>query len=53
MAIRLRTSLKLKPKDTIAICLPNCVEFPIASLGASEADLIVTTINPIYTPGIN
>ena len=37
--------------DVIAVCLPNIPEFPIATLGAIEAGLIVTSMNPIYTAG--
>lgn len=51
LAVRLRTSLKLKKDDTIGICLPNSIEFPIVALAALEAELSVTTINPIYTAG--
>lgn len=39
--------------DVIAICLSNIPEFPIATLGAIEAGLIVTTMNPIYTVGMS
>ncbi|CAG9808478.1 unnamed protein product [Chironomus riparius] len=49
LAIRLRTSFNLQRNDTIALCLPNSIEFPIVALGGSEAELTVTTINPIYT----
>jgi acyl-CoA synthetase (AMP-forming)/AMP-acid ligase II len=43
----------LKFGDTIALCLPNSIEFPIVSLAANEAALIVTTVNPVYTAGKN
>ncbi|XP_070492543.1 uncharacterized protein [Chironomus tepperi] len=49
LAIRLQTSLNLLPNDTIAICIPNSIEFPIVALGGCEAGMIVTTINPVYT----
>lgn len=52
LAIRLRTTPILQPKDTVAICLPNSIEFPIVALGACEADLVVTTVNPTYTSGV-
>lgn len=50
-ALRLQTKFKLGQGDTIAICLPNLPEYPIATLGAIEAGLTVTTVNPIYTAG--
>lgn len=51
LALRLQTEFNLKQNDVIAICLPNTPEFPIAILGAIEAGLRVTTVNPIYTAG--
>lgn len=51
LAVRLQTSLGLKPGDTVAVCLHNSIEYPIVCLGASEAGVIVTTINPMYTSG--
>jgi acyl-CoA synthetase (AMP-forming)/AMP-acid ligase II len=53
LAVRLQTKFKLNFKDCIAVCLPNIPEFPIAVLGAIEAGLLVTTVNPIYTAGMN
>jgi acyl-CoA synthetase (AMP-forming)/AMP-acid ligase II len=50
MAVRLQKVFKLQKGDTIAVCLPNSIEFPIVSLGGNEAGLTVTTVNPIYTP---
>lgn len=35
----------------IGICLPNIPEYAVALLGAAEAGLVTTTINPIYTAG--
>lgn len=37
--------------DVVAILLPNCPEFAISALGILEAGLVLTTLNPIYTPG--
>uniref|UniRef100_U5EJG4 Luciferin 4-monooxygenase n=1 Tax=Corethrella appendiculata TaxID=1370023 RepID=U5EJG4_9DIPT len=48
-AIRLQQKFNLKSGDVVGICLPNIPEFPICCFGAIEADLIVTTVNPIYT----
>lgn len=49
LAIRLHSKLNLQIGETVAVCLPNIPEYPIAVLGAMEAGLVVTTINPIYT----
>ena len=43
--------MHLIPGERVAVCLPNIPEFPISTLGIIEAGLIVTTVNPIYTPG--
>lgn len=45
----LRLNLKLKTGDVIAILLQNTPEYAICLLGALQAGLIVTTINPTYT----
>ncbi|KAM7346537.1 acyl-CoA synthetase family member pudgy [Cochliomyia hominivorax] len=49
LAVRFQTKFKLGKGDVVAICLPNLPEYPGAVLGAIEAGLIVTTVNPIYT----
>uniref|UniRef100_A0A2M4BHT0 Luciferin 4-monooxygenase n=1 Tax=Anopheles marajoara TaxID=58244 RepID=A0A2M4BHT0_9DIPT len=49
LAIRLQRKLNLQFGNTLAVCLPNIPEFPLVTLGAIEAGLVVTTINPIYT----
>ncbi|EDV47064.1 probable 4-coumarate--CoA ligase 1 [Drosophila erecta] len=49
-AVRLQTKFNLHKPDVLAICLPNLPEYPIATLGAIEAGLTVTTVNPVYTP---
>jgi acyl-CoA synthetase (AMP-forming)/AMP-acid ligase II len=36
--------------QVLAILLPNIPEFAVTALGAIEAGLVVTTINPVYTP---
>lgn len=53
LAVRLQTVFKLQYGDTIAVCLPNSIEFPIVSLAGNEAAVVVTTVNPIYTSGKN
>ncbi|XP_039293591.1 4-coumarate--CoA ligase 1 isoform X3 [Nilaparvata lugens] len=40
----------LKPGEVVAIILPNTPDYPIAALGAIEAGLTVSTVNPAYTP---
>ena len=40
-----------QPGDVLAVLLPNMPEFVIAMLGASEAGMVVTTLNPAYTSG--
>ena len=37
--------------DVVAILLPNCPEYCFLLLGATEAGLVATSLNPIYTPG--
>lgn len=51
LAIRLQTKLNLHIGEVIGLCLPNIPEYAIATLGAIEAGLVVTTMNPIYTAG--
>jgi acyl-CoA synthetase (AMP-forming)/AMP-acid ligase II len=51
IAIRLQKNFGLQIGDTVGVCLPNLCEFPIIVLGAIEAGMIVTSLNPIYTPG--
>jgi len=43
--------LGLKQKETVCILLPNIPEYPILFLGALDAGLAVSTINPAYTQG--
>lgn len=50
LAIRLQKVFNLKYNDTIAVCLPNSIEFPTIVLAGNEAGVTVTTVNPIYTP---
>ncbi|KAF5301689.1 hypothetical protein FQR65_LT08776 [Abscondita terminalis] len=44
----LRKKLNLNRGDVIAVVLPNVPDYPVCVLGALEAGLIVTTINPSY-----
>ena len=45
----LQNHTNLKPGDTIAIQMPNILQYPIAMYGAMRAGLIVTNTNPLYT----
>ena len=40
-----------QPGEVVAVLLPNMPEFVIVMLGASEAGMVVTTLNPAYTAG--
>ncbi|CAG9822643.1 unnamed protein product [Phaedon cochleariae] len=46
----LKEKLKLKKGDIVAILVKNIPEFGIAAYGIFEAGLVVTTLNPAYTP---
>lgn len=50
LAVRLQKNFGLKFGDTIAVCLPNMIEFPVIFLAGSEGGITITTVNPIYTP---
>lgn len=49
-AAYLAHGLGLQPGDVIGLQLPNCLQYPIAAFGAWKAGLILTNINPMYTP---
>ncbi len=42
--------LKLKKGDRVAIMMPNCLQYPIATFGVLRAGLTVVNVNPMYTP---
>ena len=52
LAIRLQKNLNLMKGDVVAVCVLNSIEFPVITLGAIEASLTVTTVNPAYTAGV-
>lgn len=52
VAYRLRNDFNLKTGDVVAISMTNIPEYAIVALGALEAGLTLTTINPAYTPGL-
>jgi len=41
--------LKLKRGDRVAIMMPNCLQYPIATFGVLRAGLTVVNTNPMYT----
>ncbi len=41
---------KFKKGDSVAIMMPNLLQYPIAVFGILRAGLIVTNTNPLYTP---
>ena len=49
-AAYLLEELKLKKGDRIAIMMPNCLQYPVATFGALRAGLAVVNTNPMYTP---
>lgn len=46
----LQNNCKLKKDDTIAIQMPNCLQYPVALIGALRAGLKVVNTNPLYMP---
>ena len=46
----LREDLDLKSGDVVALQSLNCASFAVAILGILRAGLIVTNVNPLYTP---
>jgi long-chain acyl-CoA synthetase len=42
--------LNLRKGDRVAIMLPNCLQYPIATFGILRAGLTVVNVNPLYTP---
>ncbi len=41
--------LQLKKGDRVAIMMPNCLQYPIATFGVLRAGLTVVNVNPMYT----
>lgn len=48
-AAYVQNKLGLKKGDRIAIQMPNCLQYPIALIGALKAGLVVVNTNPLYT----
>lgn len=40
----------LKKGDSVAIMMPNLLQYPVALFGILRAGLIVVNVNPLYTP---
>ncbi|MBI2961430.1 MAG: AMP-binding protein, partial [Betaproteobacteria bacterium] len=49
-AAYLQKGLKLAKGDTLAIMLPNVLQYPVVFFGALRAGLVVVNVNPLYTP---
>ena len=49
-AAYLQDKLQMKKGDTIALQMPNLLQYPVALIGALRAGLIVVNTNPLYTP---
>lgn len=41
--------LGLKKGDRVAVMMPNCLQYPIATFGILRAGLTVVNVNPMYT----
>jgi long-chain acyl-CoA synthetase len=48
-AAYLLCELKLKRGDRVAIMMPNCLQYPVATFGILRAGLTVVNTNPMYT----
>lgn len=49
-AAYLQNAVKVEKGDRIAIQMPNCLQYPIALIGALKAGCVVVNTNPLYTP---
>ena len=47
---RALSSLGLKKGDVVGVVLPNCIEYPPLVLGCLYLGVVLTPINPSYTP---
>ncbi|NLC59888.1 MAG: long-chain fatty acid--CoA ligase [Gammaproteobacteria bacterium] len=45
----LLNDMKLKKGDRVAIMMPNCLQYPVATFGVLRAGLTVVNVNPMYT----
>lgn len=49
-AAYLQNHCKLKKGDTLAIQMPNCLQYPIILIGGLKAGLKIVNTNPLYMP---
>ena len=49
LAFFLQNNLNLTKKSSIAIMMPNLLQYPISTFGILKAGFIVENINPLYT----
>lgn len=49
-AAYLQKDLGLAKSDRVAVMLPNLLQYPVAIFGILRAGLVVTNVNPLYTP---
>ena len=49
LASFLQNELKLTKGSSVAIMMPNILQYPICTFGILKAGLIVENINPLYT----
>lgn len=40
----------LQPGDSVALMMPNLLQYPIALFGVLRAGMVVVNVNPLYTP---
>ncbi|NVJ98261.1 MAG: long-chain fatty acid--CoA ligase [Alphaproteobacteria bacterium] len=50
VAAYLREELGLRPGDVVAIQSPNTLAYPVLAFGIMKAGLVITNVNPLYTP---
>lgn len=49
-AAYLQQDLKLKKGDSVALMMPNLLQYPICIIGVLRAGCVVVNVNPLYTP---
>jgi long-chain acyl-CoA synthetase len=45
----LRHEARLSPGDRVAIQMPNCLAYPVATFGVFKSGAVLVNINPLYT----
>jgi len=51
LAASLQTTFNLKPKENVAVVLPNCIDYPSIVLAIQLCGAVATLINPAQTTG--